>query len=82
MNLDKSKHFLLSKINITAILMGLFSLSELADKLPPSLTRYAPVLTFVGAVALFIFRTFFTTKVLTSDGHALTYTAPGTDGDK
>lgn len=73
----QTKHFLASKINITAILLAVVSASEMADKLPPALAKYAPALTFAGAIALFVFRTFFTSKTLTSDGRALTYSAPG-----
>lgn len=60
MNLDK--HFLASKINVTAILVGIISLASIADKLPPQFAHLAPYLTLAGMVATVLFRTFFTTN--------------------
>jgi hypothetical protein len=60
MNLDK--HFLSSKINVTAILVGIISIASIADKLPPQFAHLAPWLTLAGMVATVLFRTFFTTN--------------------
>jgi len=60
--MNHDKHFLASKINVTAILIAAIDLAALGDTLPPQLSRLAPWFTLTGAVATVIFRTFYTTK--------------------
>jgi hypothetical protein len=60
--MNHDKHFLASKINVTAILVGIISVASIADKLPAQFAHLAPWLTLAGMVATVLFRTFFTTN--------------------
>jgi hypothetical protein len=71
--MNMTKHFLGSKINVTAILVAIISIATLADKLPPKLAHLAPWFTFAGAAAMVIFRTFYTTNTDAGAPDTLTF---------
>jgi hypothetical protein len=64
--MNNQKHFLKSKINITAIIVAVMALGSIADKLPPQLSHFTPWITFAAMVATVIFRTGFTSTTLTT----------------
>jgi hypothetical protein len=63
-----TKRPLLSKINLTGILLALIGLNELAAQSPiPIPPKLMPWISLVSGVALFIFRTYFTKEMTVVD---------------